>query len=156
MGAKAHSRLQAAGTKTAAEAAESLRQSKVWGAVLERMTQYEKFDRSLEPSGFKLIWDNQCGQLWLHAPPGATWFEYKLVCDVEAPLTHCLAYSQEVELVPKFEPQIVGVPLLLGFVQPLLLTVRLLFAILVFRVELIFQVFRFCNMDYGFIAERIP
>jgi len=136
-------------------AAARLRASRVYAEVAGRAAEYDAFARVLAPAGFRLAWESEGSCLWVHAPPGATWFEYKLVCKINAPVSHYLAYGNEHDLLPQHEPMLVGEPRYLGRVHPLLLVSRSLMGILGLRVELLFEVLRFFNHDYGFLAERI-
>jgi enoyl-CoA hydratase/carnithine racemase len=42
-----------------------------------------------------VCWEKDNSRLWVHAPVGATWFEFKIATDIEAPLSCCLAYANE-------------------------------------------------------------
>lgn len=137
------------------EAIVQLRSSKVFSAVMGRVQQYDSLGIVLTPTGFRLAWDKDGQQLWLNSQPGATWFEFKLMCDVDATLTQCMVFANELDLVRKYEPLLAEEPVFLGETHPLLLVTRSVISLFAFRVELMFEVLRFCNKDFGFCAECI-
>lgn len=138
-----------------AEAEKRLRQSEVYIAVMDRLSQYVAVAEILTSTTMKLCWEKEGSSLWVHAPPGATWFEFKIATDIDAPLHCCLAYANEVDMIPKYEPMLVGPPEFLGPVLPLLAVTRSLIGLLLFRIELLFEVFRVTNEDFGFLVESI-
>lgn len=153
--AAALQRLNESAAADSAAAAGTLRGSRVYAEVKERLRQYLAIGEILKPSTMRLCWEKDGSRLWVHAPVGATWFEFKIATDIDAPLSYCLAYANELDILPKYEPMLVGAPEFLGPVCTNLLVTRALIGLLLFRIELLFEVFRVTDEKFGFLAESI-
>jgi hypothetical protein len=141
----------------AEEAASDIISSDVYARVHRRCRQYDDLKKSLgeRNESQKLVWEGEGSQLWVFAPAGESWFEYKVICDIDAPLTHCIAYGTEVDMIPEYEPNIIGEPQLLGDVNPFVTVMRLVIGVLILRVELIYEICRFWNTEHGFLGESV-
>ncbi|CAK0911933.1 unnamed protein product [Prorocentrum cordatum] len=142
---RALARLGEAGAEDvdAARAADHLRASEAHAAVCARCQQYDEIAGLLGPPDRqqKLLWEGEGSQLWVHAPAGETWIEYKIIL--------------ELDLVPEHEPSVLGTPAFLGDAGPWHAVVRIVVGVLLLRVELINEVCRFYNTEHGFLAESI-
>lgn len=132
-----------------------LQQTPVFEMLTSRVRRLETVARCLETDNFTLAWETGGSHMSVYCPSGSTWFQYKLVTDLEAPLTHCLAYTSELDLVSKYEPMVLQPPELLGPFHPLLLCTRTLLGFGPVRCELLMEIQRYCDAEYGWFAESI-
>merc|ERR1719188_2158214 len=88
----------------AAAAAEQLRKAPVFDEVIGRAGLYDSVRENLAPSGFRLCWNRSDAEMYIRSPPGASWFEYRLVAHIDAPLRHCLAPLHERDLIQRYQP----------------------------------------------------
>ncbi|CAK0801976.1 unnamed protein product, partial [Prorocentrum cordatum] len=141
----------------AAEAARVLRASDSYAAVRELCQRYDEVAEVLKTQGghLKLVWEDEEGQLWLHKPADETWLEFKIVSNIDAPLSHCLACGNEVSLIPEFEPNVVGTPTFVGESNAFTSVVRVILGVMLLRLELMYEIRRFYNAEHGFLAESI-
>lgn len=145
-----------AAAQAAVEASDSLRRSPVHMAVMQRTNQYDTLvSHIFGRDDFKLLWEDSQTQLWFRAHPSGKSFEYKAKAHVAAPLSYCLVSADELDLVPRFEPLLIGAPEALGEKRNRLLVTRSLLGVLMFRVEVIIEILRFFDDGYGFMAECI-
>jgi len=139
----------------AGKAALRLRRSTTFSLVLHRSAQYDAISKTLDPEGFQQIWWQDWGYLMFRRKVGQRLFEYKSVLFVDAPLTHVVACDNELDLLPKLQPDLIEAP------RPLkprnnARTVYVATArVLIFRVELLAETLRFCDHDFGFVAQRV-
>mmetsp|Transcript_28776 Transcript_28776/g.66875 ORF Transcript_28776/g.66875 Transcript_28776/m.66875 type:complete len:458 (+) Transcript_28776:79-1452(+) len=148
------SHLAAAGSQ-GEEAAKVITESSIFEEVRDRSFQFDSLAGLLRPSSFVLQWEKDNACLWVNAPAGETWFEFKVAGYFDAPLQHMLVALHEIDLQPKYQPMLAGAPQFLGDHGRHLLVTRTLVDILVLRIELIIEVMRFVDHRYGFLAERI-
>mmetsp|Transcript_47301 Transcript_47301/g.88603 ORF Transcript_47301/g.88603 Transcript_47301/m.88603 type:complete len:408 (+) Transcript_47301:46-1269(+) len=156
---KAIQTLEAAGNSAAIAA---LRESEAFRVATWRAADYMDLASLLvlQQPGLSLVWEGGGSRLWVKTSSrqdagSKTAFEYRVATDIDASLSSCLAYSNELDLLPSCEPMLVAAPETLGPAYPLLMITRSLIGILGFRVELIFEVFRVCDDDFGFLTENI-
>eukprot|EP00929_Paragymnodinium_shiwhaense_P031053 TRINITY_DN17482_c0_g1_i2.p1 TRINITY_DN17482_c0_g1~~TRINITY_DN17482_c0_g1_i2.p1 ORF type:complete len:472 (-),score=87.57 TRINITY_DN17482_c0_g1_i2:624-2039(-) len=143
-------------TGTAAvSAARRVRESAICKEVLFRTGQFSSLQSVLAPSDFKLRWQKKDACLWVHAPAGETWFEYKIAGLVDSPLHLIWLMLDELDLQPRYQTMLCASPQEIGPQQRHLLRTRSLISMLVFRVELIIEVMRFVDKKFGFLAERV-
>lgn len=137
------------------DAVHEVTQSAVYQRVAKRIAEYEEVRTTLrDHSSFSLLWSKPSGQLWLHKPPGSSsWFEYKLSLNIEATLTECMAVSSEMDLVTKAQPVVTKSHNL--FFHPLCLILLNSIDVPVFNIELLFEVFRVVNTEFGYLTETI-
>lgn len=136
-------------------AATNILQSRVFAEVFQRVQQYDSVSSVLESSNFKLVWEQDDARLWIHSPAGATWFEYRLVANVNASLRHCLVPLHERDLIIEYQPVFIKPHEQLGPAKRHHVIVRTLSKVLTFKVEAIFELQRVCNWGFGFLTERI-
>mmetsp|Transcript_34219 Transcript_34219/g.78025 ORF Transcript_34219/g.78025 Transcript_34219/m.78025 type:complete len:454 (+) Transcript_34219:56-1417(+) len=137
------------------EAAKVMYGSAVFKAVAERSMQYDSLAGLLRPSSFVLQWEKENSCLWVNAPAGETWFEFKVAGYFDAPIQNIQVALQEIDLQAKYQPMLACPPRYLGVKKRHLLVTRSLVDVLLLRIEVIIEVMRFVNHDYGFLAERI-
>ncbi|CAK0909166.1 unnamed protein product [Prorocentrum cordatum] len=54
--------------------------------------------------GARQCWETDDACMWVHAPSGESWFEYRLVAYIDFPLRHCLVPLHERDLIIKYQP----------------------------------------------------
>jgi len=137
------------------EAAKVIHESAVFRAVAERCMQYDSLAGLLRPSSFVLQWEKDNSCLWVNAPAGETWFEFKVAGYFDVPIQNIMVALHELDLQTKYQPMLACAPRYLGENKRHLMVTRTLVDVLLLRIELIIEVMRFVNHDYGFLAERI-
>jgi len=141
--------------RAARGASDRLRASPAFAAVTTRVAQYESIGEVLRCNDWKMAWSCEGAKLWVSCRPGSKEFEFRLVCNINAPIAHCMAYNYEFDLLPQHEPFLIGAPRALKEEYPLRLVQQTLISCLLFRLELICEVMRFPNTEFGFLAEGI-
>ncbi|CAK0819135.1 unnamed protein product, partial [Prorocentrum cordatum] len=99
-------------------------------------------------------WETDDACMWVHAPSGESWFEYRLVAYIDFPLRHCLVPLHERDLIIKYQPVFTEPHREIGPQGKHYAVVRTLSKILAFYIETIFELLRVSNYGYGFIIER--
>jgi len=148
-------RLEAPGRGSrAAVAAEKLRKEPVFAEVVRHAGLYDSASTALAPSDFTLCWKRDDAEMYIRSPPGATWFEYRLVARIDAPLRHCLVPLHERDLIIKYQPVFTEPHREIGPQGKHYAVVRTLSKVLAFYIETVFELLRVNNYGYGFIIER--
>eukprot|EP00439_Symbiodinium_sp_Y106_P020721 s6882_g2.t1 len=152
--AKALARLEAPNAGTAAlEAAKELRSTPVFAEVQRVSTLYDSARATLQPTRFKQVWARPDAEFYVRSAPRASWFEYKIVAQIDHPLVNCMAPLHERELILKYQPVFVEPHRDLIPPKPHHAIVRTLARILSFYVETIFELIRVSNKDFGYLVE---
>lgn len=136
-----------------AEACTELRQAPVFKSVSDRVAQYDALSSMLTNPNMKTLWESEDGKFELHQEQG-TWFDYKMTLNIDAPLSECVATGHELDLVPKAQPLVSGTEKL-GPCGKFLMVTLMKLSVVLFRVELLFEVLRVRNKKFGFLAESI-
>lgn len=150
--AKALNRLGKAGPASAGAAAQ-LRNATIFAEVVAQAQLYESFRSMLAAPGFMLCWEQEGAQLSVRSPKGATWFEYRLVASMDAPLHQCLAPLYERDLIHRNQPTFVEPHVKIGAGQRHHAVVRTLSRVMSVYVETLFELVRVVNCDFGFLVE---
>mmetsp|Transcript_6473 Transcript_6473/g.16527 ORF Transcript_6473/g.16527 Transcript_6473/m.16527 type:complete len:629 (-) Transcript_6473:76-1962(-) len=127
----------------------------VYKDVVMRAGQYQALGRALSVEKGDLCYESNGAQLWVHLPAGASWLEYRLMCDLgEVPLTQCCAYNFEPDLQKK--PVKGSDKMLKGRgVHPALVVTQAIVSCLACRMEMTVEKFRWYNTEFGFFAESL-
>lgn len=131
--------------------------------LLHRVAQYEAVGRRVlgfsddnRSNNFDLVWQGPDGdQVYVHMLPGHRQADVKVVILIEAPLSACCCPAFETDLQPQWNKALIKPPEILGPRKRFHQVVRQLAGVLMFRLELIIEVFRVCNTKFGFLAEAI-
>lgn len=132
--------------------------------LLTRVAQYEAVgrrvlsfnDADLGTKKFELVWGEKGGdQAYIYMLPGYKRAELKVVIRIDAPLRACCVPAFEMDLQPQWNKALIKAPECLGPRKRFHQVVRQLARVLMFRLELIIEVFRVCNTHFGFLAETI-
>lgn len=152
--ARALRRLDEAGPR-AVEAARHVRESPVFALVQRRARQYDSVRETLATgTNFRQCWETDDARMWVHAPSGESWFEYRMVARIDFPLRHCLVPLHERDLIIKYQPVFAEPHREIGPQGKHYAVVRTLSQIITFYIETIFELLRVSNYGYGFIIER--
>lgn len=149
---KAVKRLEQGGKQQAA-AAEDLRRSTMYQEVLRYSQLFDSARATLQPTRFKRVWSRDDAEFFVRSAPGATWFEYKIVAQIDQSLVNCMAPLHERELILKYQP--VFVEPHRDLIKPTAhhALVRTLARILGFYIETVFELVRISNKDFGYLVE---
>jgi hypothetical protein len=138
-----------------ADAAKRIRTSPAFQAVLRRVEQFDNFTPLLQPSGHANLWSKEDAALYVNAPPGATWFEYKVVAFIDGSLGEVAVALNELDLQIKYQKMLVRAPCTIGPKKRHLMVTHSLLKLLMFRIEMITEVLRRVDTKAGFLAECI-
>ena len=134
-------------------AAQDLRSSSVYQEVLRYSKLYDSARATLQPTRFKRVWSRPDAEFFVRSPPGSTWFEYKVVAQIDQTLVNCMAPLHERELILKYQPVFVEPHRDLITPTPHHAVVRTLARILGFYIETIFELVRVSNKEFGYLVE---
>ncbi|CAK9028127.1 unnamed protein product [Durusdinium trenchii] len=149
---KALKRLEQGGRQQAL-AAQELRESAVYKEVVRYSELFDSARATLQPTRFNSVWSRPDAEFFVRSPPGSTWFEYKVVAQIEQNLVNCMAPLQERELILKYQPVFVEPHRDLIKPTPHHGVVRTLARILGFYIETVFELVRVSNKEFGFLVE---
>jgi len=136
------------------EALEELRNAPVFADVCERVAQYNAACEMLSNANMTTLFESEDGKFELNQP--SSWcFDYRMTVNIDAPLSECLSVGAELDLVPKAQPMVVGVPETIGQFNNFLISTLTKMSVFFFRVELLFEILRVRNHDFGFLVESI-
>lgn len=132
----------------------------IYKEIAKRCEQYDRAGkRVLEfdstDADFQLVWVRPDAKLWLNNPPGATVIDIKVAINIDAPLRQCMVPANEMDLQPTWNKLLCQAPAAIGRRRRFKMVTHSLLSILMFRLELIFEVFRVCNTKFGFLVECI-
>lgn len=138
----------------------NFRSSVVYRAVATRIQQYLMVgDRTLAPTmnsePLSLVCEQEGVKVFVYAPPGESWFVYRVVIEIDAPLAHCMVVGNELDLKTEWQPNLVETPQCFGDRKRLHLITQSMFSVLFLTIDIVIEVQRFCNKDFGFFAERL-
>jgi len=136
------------------QACEELRGAPIFASVLSRVAQYDAICSMMVNPDMKTLWESEDGKFELHQTQGA-WFDYKMTLNLDAPLSECICTGEEVDLIPKAQPMVVGTPEKLGPCSKFFTVTLMKLSVIFFRVELLFEVLRVRNRQFGFLTESI-
>lgn len=152
--AKALKNMEARGRSSrAAAAAQRLRKEPIFSEVARHVGLYDSASANLAPSDFTLSWKRSDAEMYIRSPPGATWFEYRLVASIDASLRHCLAPLHERDLIRSYQPIFVEPHRDLAPPKRHHAIVRTLSRVMSVYIETIFELTRVANRGYGFLVE---
>ncbi|CAJ1355143.1 unnamed protein product [Effrenium voratum] len=133
--------------------AKELRESEVFQDVLRYTELFDSARATLQPTRFKKVWSRPDAEFYVRSAPGASWFEYKIVAQIEQSLVNCMAPLHERELILKYQPVFVEPHRDLLPPRPHHALVRTLARIMGFYIETVFELLRISNRDFGFLVE---
>lgn len=138
------------------DALRELEESSVYKNVSQRIAKYNEVCGSLHDlsSSFSLVWTDDSAELWVSKAGSRTGFEYRIIVDIEAPLVDCMAPGHEIDYVPVAQPMVSKTPTLYAFHRFYLVMLSVI-RVPLFKVELLFEVFRVLNTEFGFLAETV-
>ncbi|CAJ1445646.1 unnamed protein product [Effrenium voratum] len=136
-----------------AQAKDELRESEVFQDVLRYTELFDSARATLQPTRFKKVWSRPDAEFYVRSAPGASWFEYKIVAQIEQSLVNCMAPLHERELILKYQPVFVEPHRDLLPPRPHHALVRTLARIMGFYIETVFELLRISNRDFGFLVE---
>lgn len=136
------------------QACDQLRQSPIFTSVSDRVAQYDAICSMMANDKMRTLWESEDGKFELYQVEG-TWFDYKMTLNIDAPLSECIATGQEVDLIPQAQANVSGTPEKLGPCSKFLMVTLMKLSVVLFRVELLFEVLRVRNKKFGFLAESI-
>jgi len=138
-----------------ADAARRMRNSPTFQDVVQRVEQFDEFSPLLQPSGFANLWSKEDAALYVNAPPGATWFEYKVVALIDGSLGEVAVSLNELDLQIKYQKMLLRAPSVIGPKKRHVMVTHSLLKLLMFRIEMITEVMRWVDAKSGFFAECI-
>lgn len=134
-------------------AAKEIRAAPLFSEVLRHIGLYDSARATLAPAGFDLCWKRNNTAMYFRSPPGASWFEFRVVAQIDAPLRHCLAPLHERDLIQKYQPVFVEPHLDLDTPSKHYAVIRTLSRIMTFYIETIFELVRVPNHKFGYLVE---
>jgi len=81
--------------------AEGLRNADTFRRVQRCLGQYELAKEMLDSDGFELLWQQDNTRMEVKRDPSCRVFEYRLVIDLEQPLSQAMSHFEEVDLIHK-------------------------------------------------------
>merc|ERR1719188_2323492 len=107
----------------------------------------------LHATNMQLLYEAPEGKFELFQSDGR-WFDFRITMNVEAPLCECFASVAETDLVPQIQTMVKDAPKILGDDTNWLL-LRLLgqLDVKIFHVELLVEVLRVPDRQFGFLTE---
>jgi len=135
-------------------AAYQLKQTKTYRTLRQKLGQYEAAKDMILSDGFEVLWHQDATTMHVKRDPQRKIFEYKLVIELDQPLSEAMAHFEEIDLVHKVQTQLSKPARTFGDVTPWQKVVMMCFNVAVFRVEVINEVFRYRGKD-GFILEGL-
>mmetsp|Transcript_104182 Transcript_104182/g.206947 ORF Transcript_104182/g.206947 Transcript_104182/m.206947 type:complete len:392 (-) Transcript_104182:82-1257(-) len=138
-----------------ADAARIIRTSPTFEAVVRRVEQFDAFTPMLQPSGYANLWSKEDAALYVNAPAGASWFEYRVVALVDGSLGEVAVALNELDLQIKYQKMLLRAPSTIGPRKRHLMVTHSLLKLLMFRIEMITEVLRRVDTSVGFLAECI-
>jgi len=135
--------------------AEGLRNADTFRRVQRCLGQYELAKEMLDSDGFELLWQQDNTRMEVKRDPSCRVFEYRLVIDLEQPLSQAMSHFEEVDLIHKVQKQLCQPVRTLGSVSPWQKVYMMCFNITVLRIEVLHELFRYRDETNGFILEGI-
>jgi len=138
-----------------ADAARKIRTSDTFQNVLRRVEQFDAFSHMLQPSGQTNLWSKADAALYVNAPPGATWFEYKVVALIDGSLREIAVALNELDLQVKYQKMVLRAPSTIGPRRRHLVVIHSILKLLMFRVEFVTETLRRVDKKMGYYTECI-
>lgn len=135
--------------------AEGLRNADTFRRVQRCLGQYEMAKEMLDSDGFELLWQQDNTRMEVKRDPSCRVFEYRLVIDLEQPLSQAMSHFEEVDLIHKVQKQLCQPVRTLGSASPWQKVYMMCFNIAVLRIEVLHELFRYRDETNGFILEGI-
>eukprot|EP00747_Dinoflagellata_sp_TGD_P221259 gnl/TRDRNA2_/TRDRNA2_93116_c0_seq1.p1 gnl/TRDRNA2_/TRDRNA2_93116_c0~~gnl/TRDRNA2_/TRDRNA2_93116_c0_seq1.p1 ORF type:complete len:616 (+),score=80.49 gnl/TRDRNA2_/TRDRNA2_93116_c0_seq1:98-1945(+) len=134
------------------QVASGLAKCRAVGNLLEEMRQMssassEQLQPALSQSGLRL---------WVQVPErgSETWFTFRALFKIDAPLHACIVATHETDLQPRWLPFSVSALEAVGPQGPLCKVVHAVYSILSFKAEMLYEVTRVLNRNFGVLIEH--
>lgn len=136
-----------------------LHTSAVFRSVASRLEQYlivrdQTLALTVNSEPLSLVWEVEGAKLFVYSP-GESWFVLRVVLEIDAPLAHCMVVGNELDLKTAWQPNLAEAPRVLGPRKRLHLITQSITSLLLFKIDVVVEVQRFCNKEFGFLAERL-
>eukprot|EP00746_Dinoflagellata_sp_MGD_P122876 gnl/MRDRNA2_/MRDRNA2_57637_c0_seq1.p1 gnl/MRDRNA2_/MRDRNA2_57637_c0~~gnl/MRDRNA2_/MRDRNA2_57637_c0_seq1.p1 ORF type:complete len:377 (+),score=87.70 gnl/MRDRNA2_/MRDRNA2_57637_c0_seq1:202-1332(+) len=138
----------------------NLHASVVFQSVASRVEEYLKVGNMTlatiaDSQPLSLVWEKEGATLFVSAPPGESWFVFKVVLEIDASLADCMVVGNELDLKTGWQPNLAEEPRVFGPRKRLHFITQNITNMLLFQIDVVAEVQRFCNKEFGFLAERL-
>mmetsp|Transcript_58788 Transcript_58788/g.110151 ORF Transcript_58788/g.110151 Transcript_58788/m.110151 type:complete len:360 (+) Transcript_58788:25-1104(+) len=135
--------------------AKRLRQSETFRQVQRHLGQYELAKEMLFSDGFEVLWQQDNATMEVKRDPTCRVFEYRLVIELDQPLSKAMAHMEEVDLIHKVQKQLCQPVQSFGTPTAWQKVYMMCFNVAILRVEVLHEVFRYRGRKDGFLMEGI-
>ncbi|CAE6941436.1 unnamed protein product [Symbiodinium natans] len=135
--------------------AERLRSAETFRRVQRHLGQYELAKDMLASDDFELLWQQDGTRMEVKRDPCCRVFEYRLVIDLEQPLSQAVSHFEEVDLIHKVQKQLCQPVETLGSGSPWHKAYMMCFSIAVLRIEVLHELFRYRDKTNGVLLEGV-